>query len=215
MPPLVSLQRVGVRRGSTPILRDLDLTIEPGEIVGLFGANGSGKTTLVRLIATLIRPTDGTGTVLGVPIGTVAVDEVRPRIGLAGHEPALAGRMTLRENLRLVADLRGLPHGEVDTALATAGLEAAADRRVDDCSNGMRRRADLARVAMTRPTLALLDEAHVGLDSSALPLLRHVTEGVLSRGGAALVIAHDRNAVAGLTDRSLELRDGSLQEVRG
>ena len=67
--PIVDLQGIGVRIGDTPILRNLTLSVAPGEVVGLIGSNGSGKTTLLRVVATLLPPTEGAGTVLGAPLG--------------------------------------------------------------------------------------------------------------------------------------------------
>jgi heme exporter protein A len=212
MPPLVELRGVGVRRPNALILREVSLTIEPGEAVALFGANGSGKTTLLRVLATLTAPTSGDGAVLGRPLGTPAVEEVRPRIGLVGHEPALFESLTLGENLRLVARLGGSedPAVTATAVLRAVGLEGAAGRLAADCSNGMRRRTDFARLLVTRPTLLLLDEAHVGLDAAAADLVELLVDTTLASGGAAVVVSHERERVAALTTRRLLLEGGTL-----
>jgi len=179
--------------------------------MALFGANGSGKTTLLKVLATLIRPSAGTGTVLGSQLGTVDVDDRRPSIGLVGHEPALYPNLTLRENLGLTAHLRGLTHEAVDTVLELVGLTGAADRRAGRSSNGMRRRTEFARMAMTRPQLLLLDEAHVGLDREAWSLVAHLIHQTTERGGASIVVAHEESLVAPLVDHAARLVDGSLE----
>lgn len=208
--PIVSLEGVGVRRPGALVLRQVTLRLEPGESLGVFGANGSGKTTLLRVLATLLRPVAGGGIVLGARLGTPEVESVRPRIGLVGHEPALAPHLTLAENLHLVADLAGVPRDRADTALRDVGLAGAVDRRVVHCSNGMRRRAEFARLVMLPPDLLLLDEAHVGLDPEAALLVAHVVAEVTARGGAAVLVSHERERVAGLISRAVRVHDGTV-----
>jgi ABC-type multidrug transport system ATPase subunit len=206
--PIVTLEGVAVRRPGTLVLRQVTLRLEPGESVGVFGANGSGKTTLLRVLATLLRPVAGVGTVLGARLGTAEVESVRPRIGLVGHEPALAPHLTLAENLHLVADLAGIARERADAALVDVGLAGAVDRRVMHCSNGMRRRAEFARIVMLPPDLLLLDEAHVGLDPEAALLVAHVIAEVTGRGGAAVLVSHERERVAALISRAVRVHDG-------
>ena len=91
-----------MRLGRLPVLRGVNFMVSPGEAVGVVGPNGSGKTTLLRVLATLLRPGGGSGTVLGAPLGTDQVRRVRRRIGLAEHQPALWNELTLRENLMAI-----------------------------------------------------------------------------------------------------------------
>jgi len=210
--PVVDVAALALRRPNVLVLRRVDLQVRPGEAVGLFGANGSGKTTLLRILATLIRPTAGTGTVLGAHLGTSAVETIRPRIGLIGHEPALYPNLTLAENLGLVHDLCRRPATTAAEALATVGLGGAADRRATHCSNGMRRRAEFARVLITRPDLLLLDEAHVGLDPAASALVEHLVADVLGRGGSAVVVSHERERAVRIVGRTVVLADGRIED---
>ncbi|MEX2323812.1 MAG: ABC transporter ATP-binding protein [Acidimicrobiia bacterium] len=209
--PLVELAGVSVHRGATPILRNVDLVIRSGDLIRLLGPNGSGKTTLLRLIATITSPSAGTGTVLGTPLGSATVGTVRPGIGLVGHQTGLRAGLTLGENLRLVAGLAGLRPQAAEAALQQVGLHKARHRRVEHCSNGMLRRADLARLTLGEPSLILLDEAHVGLDTDAVTLVGELTSGVVTRGGAAVVATHDPSRVENAT-RTLMLVDGSVME---
>jgi len=211
--PVVTLDGVAVRRPGTLVLRDVSLRIAPGEAIGLFGANGSGKTTLLRVMATLLRPASGTGTVLGARLATPEVESIRPRIGFVAHDPALAPHLTLAENLYLVAALAGATRVAADRALADVGLAGAARRRVVHCSNGMRRRAEFARMLLIGPSLLLLDEAHVGLDPEAFRLVAHVVAEVTGRGGAAVLVSHERERAAAMIERAVEVRDGTLAEV--
>jgi ABC-type multidrug transport system ATPase subunit len=209
-PPLVDLQAVGVRIGDTPILRGLDLTLDPREVVGIVGANGSGKTTLLRVVATLLTPTAGRGAVLGASLRSEERFEIRPRIGLIGHKPALYADLTLEENTAFGAGLAGASPAAVGEALDRVGLAGARHRRASQCSHGMQRRAEFARLLITRPELVLLDEAHAGLDRHAADLVAFIVTGVRSRGGGALLVSHEHNRMAPIADRVVELRDGAL-----
>ncbi|OFW63383.1 MAG: hypothetical protein A2135_01820 [Actinobacteria bacterium RBG_16_67_15] len=210
--PVVDVSSLAVRRPGALVLRQVELRVDAGEAIGLFGDNGSGKTTLLRVLATLIRPSEGGGTVLGARLGTAEIEAIRPRIGLIGHEPALYPNLTLGENLALVHDLCAAPAATPAEALAAVGLAAAGRRRVAHCSNGMRRRAEFARMLITRPDLLLLDEAHVGLDPAAASLVAHLVADVRERGGAAVVVSHERDRVAGIVGRTVVLGDGRLEE---
>jgi heme exporter protein A len=191
-----------------PVLRDLDFRVVSGESVGLVGANGSGKSTLLRVLATLLAPAGGEGRVLGAVLGTVESAAVRPSIALVGHEAALYPRLTLLENLSFLARLVGREEREARAALDAVGLARAADRRTEACSQGMRRRAELARVLLTEPRLLLLDEAHAGLDMASTGLVEAVVERVCRRGGASVVVAHDHTWLRGVADRVVEVAGG-------
>lgn len=213
-PPLVDLQDVAYRTGGAPILRDLRLTLRPGEAVGASGPNGAGKTTLLRLLASLIKPSAGRYDILGLtshsdPDRTAAV---RRRIALIGHVPALWPELTLRENLEITHRLRGtspLPSPHPDP-LRAVGLADAARRRAGDCSEGMRRRVEFARLLTWTPDLLLLDEPHAGLDAAAAPLVDLVVGRTMRAGGAAVLVSHDVRRVSPLLTRSVALEDGTL-----
>ena len=209
---VIQLHGIAVSVERTPVLRDLTLTVGAGEAVGVIGANGSGKSTLLRLLATLLSPAAGTGRVLGSALGSRECERIRPRIGLIGHSPALYPRLTLAENLRFFCRLTGVDVSVVSTALDAVGLGRAADRPTDRCSQGMQRRTELARVILSTPALLLLDEPHAGLDSGSAGLVDAVIHEVCDRGGAAVVVSHDRARLDATVDRVLDLREGCLAE---
>jgi heme exporter protein A len=209
--PVVFLAGVGVILGATPVLRNLDLEVHAGQVVGLVGANGSGKTTLLRLLATLLPPTSGAGSVLGARLDGRARFAVRPAIALVGHTPSLYPQLSLAENLELVARLLGQPHARAIEALEAVGLAGARRRRAGHCSQGMLRRAEFARILLTRPRLLLLDEAHAGLDPAASGLVEQLVAEVRGRQGTAVVVSHEPRRLGRLVDRTLELAGGRLQ----
>lgn len=204
----VCLDGVAVTVRRTPVLRGLDLRLPAGAVLGVLGANGSGKTTLLRLLATLAVPSAGRAEVLGHELGGPGVTDIRTRIVMVGHLPALYPQLTLAENLRFVARLSGRSDESADGALAAVGLAGAAARRAEGCSQGMARRADLARVLLTEPSLLLLDEVHAGLDHGAADLVDHLVGQVRARGGTCVLVSHEPERLAGLTDRLVRIVDG-------
>ncbi|MDV6011858.1 ABC transporter ATP-binding protein [Haloechinothrix sp. LS1_15] len=206
--PAARLTGVDVEIERVPVLRGLDLTVAAGERLGVLGANGTGKTTLLRVLATLVAPSAGHGEVLGARLGTPACAAIAPRIALIAHEPALYPKLSLRENLHFVARLTGISPTAADDALDRVGLARAADRRAEVCSQGMRRRAELARVLFSTPSLLLLDEAHAGLDAASAGLVEAAAEQVCRRGGASVAVAHDHQRLAAMSDRVVEITAG-------
>lgn len=209
---LIELAGVSVRAGAVQILRDVTLVVPPGETVGVFGANGAGKTTLLRLLATLQPLASGKGSVLGADLTTDSRYEVRPRIGYVGHVPGLYPELTLAENLAFTADTRGAGHDEAMEALAVVGLAGASTRLAERCSHGMQRRAEFARVLLGSPDLLLLDEPHSALDPDAVDLVDAIVAQTVGRGGAAVLVSHDRERVANLSDRTLDIDGGTLSD---
>lgn len=214
-PELIAFTKVSLDVHRAPVLRDLDWRLAAGNAVGIVGANGAGKTTLLHLAASAYRPASGTALVLGADLAGPPPSEVRRAICLIGHHSALYPQLSLAENLRFIAELHGRPPSMADAALQAVGLARAADRQVGRCSQGMVKRAELARAVISQPTLLLLDEPHAGLDPEARELVDFLISGVRERAGAAVVVSHDRELLAPLVDEVLELRDGRLSPVPG
>lgn len=160
-----------VRRfGKITAVDGVDLRIEAGEIFGFLGPNGAGKSTTVRMLTTLLRPTEGRASIAGHDVVAEA-DMVRRSIGVALQDAAIDPLMTGRELVKLQATLHGIPRAEGirrgQELLETVGLTAAADRRVGTYSGGMRRRLDLALALIHEPVVLFLDEPTTGLDPSS------------------------------------------------
>lgn len=211
-PVLVRFVDVGFAVSGSVILKGVDLTIRSGDIIGVSGPNGAGKTTLLRLLATLHRPTAGTYSILDVGPGCRPEELVSARreIALIGHAPALWPDLTLRENVDLVGQLRGDPPGS--DPLEAVGLERAAGWRAGHASLGMQRRVEFARLLDRSPRLLLLDEPLAGLDDATRPLVDRIVARVADRGGAALLVSHDPDAVTGLVTRRISVSAGVVRE---
>jgi heme exporter protein A len=172
------------------VLRDVDLTLAPGEAVAVAGPNGAGKTTLLRLLAGLLRPTAGRIEILGRPLrGDPAL---RRSIGFLSHQSLLYDDLTLLENLTFAARLYGVPRpaATAGRALEAAGLSARADDSPARLSRGLLQRAALARALVHQPRVLLLDEPFTALDEPSAAHLRETLRGVLAAGGAMVLVTH-------------------------
>jgi len=156
--------------GDVEAVAGVDLDVAEGEIYAFLGPNGAGKTTMVRMLVTLLRPTDGTARVAGHDV-VEHPDDVRRAIGVALQEAALDPLMTGRELMRLQSTLHRIPRAEgrerADSLLERVGLVEAADRRVGTYSGGMRRRLDLGMALVHEPRVLFLDEPTTGLDPTS------------------------------------------------
>jgi ABC-2 type transport system ATP-binding protein len=167
--PIVT-ERLVRRFGDIVAVAGIDLEIPAGQIFGFLGPNGAGKTTTVRILTTLLKPTDGRAIVAGHDV-VKEPDAVRRAIGVALQDAAIDPLMTGRELLRLQATLHGIERSKGiergESLLETVGLMAAADRRVGTYSGGMRRRLDLALALIHEPSVLFLDEPTTGLDPNS------------------------------------------------
>jgi ABC-2 type transport system ATP-binding protein len=163
----VHAEGLGKRYGSLWVLRDFDLDVPGGTVLGLLGHNGAGKTTAIRILTTLALPTTGRAHVAGHDV-VADPAAVRSRIGLAGQVATVDGLLSARANLQLVGRLYRLPREQAraraDELLERLGLTDLVDRPVKTFSGGMRRRLDLAASLVARPPVLFLDEPTTGLD---------------------------------------------------
>lgn len=158
--------------GSVMALRDLSISVEPGQIFGLLGPNGAGKSTTVRLLNGTLVPTTGGATVLGYPAGD---ERIRSETATVAELAQLYEHMSVAENLRFFASLYGIdPNGvakRVDELLDLLEISDRRDSRLGSLSTGLRKRVHIARALLHRPRLLFLDEPTSGLDPESA---RHV-----------------------------------------
>jgi heme exporter protein A len=203
--PAIELRGLTRHFGERTALRDVSIEVPEGATLAVLGRNGAGKSTLLRILATLLRPSEGEVSVFGEPLPRRGF-AVRGRLGLLGHEPLLYRELTARENLRYHAALHGTEGGRVQEMLEAVGVERFADEPVRLLSRGMVQRVAVSRAVLHRPTLLLLDEPRANLDPAASELL----EPLIGRasGCTRVITSHDPGAARAEADLVLGLKDG-------
>ena len=192
-------------------LRQLDLTLAPGELVALLGPNGAGKTTLLKLLAGLTSPTSGVIELDGQALTANAT--ARGQIGLLAPAEHLYDQLTVRENLRFFAALynKQSSASRLQAALEEVGLSARADEYVGNLSAGMKCRLSIAKWRLLDPGLLLLDEPYGVLDGNGVDLLESFLRGHCAKGHIVIVASHHVARVLDLCGRALILHQGRLQ----
>ncbi len=193
------------RYGEREALAGVTLTLGAGQTLVVFGPNGAGKSTLLRVLATLLRPHEGTVRVLGseLPGDSWAV---RGRVGLLGHEPLLYRELTAQENLLFHARLHGVGQERVGELLEAVAMGSRAREPLRTLSRGMVQRVAVARAVLHEPELLLLDEPSSSLDPAAVELLEPLL-GAQS-GRTRVLCSHDPHGALAQADLVLGLRAG-------
>jgi heme ABC exporter ATP-binding subunit CcmA len=193
------------------VLEKVDLSLMPGESMALLGPNGAGKTTLLKILATLIRPSNGTARVGGYDV-TRQVEQARLAIGLLAHGNYLYEDLTAMENLRFWATLANTPADKdhLRNALVQVELEPVSDERVRNFSSGMKRRLALARLLLSSPRVLLLDEPFAALDQRGKKWLEEFLLAFKTKGGTVLLATHSFGTGLGIADRVAILVGGQI-----
>jgi ABC-2 type transport system ATP-binding protein len=201
----VVAEGLGKRYGEQWALRDFDLAVPTGSVLGLLGHNGAGKTTAIRILTTLAAPTEGSATVAGHDVVTDP-NGVRDQIGLTSQAATVDGLLSGFANLEMIGRLYHLPRkvaqARAQELLAELQLEDAGDRLVKEYSGGMRRRLDLAASLVASPPVLFLDEPTTGLDPESRNELWDLLRQLVG-GGTTLI----------LTTQYLEEADQLADEV--
>jgi ABC-2 type transport system ATP-binding protein len=221
--------------GKVEAVKGVSFEVAPGEIFGFLGPNGAGKTTTVSMLTTLLRPTRGRATVMGLDVATQAA-KVRRQIGLVFQDSTADGELTGRENLVLAGGLFGMTPAEcrapMEMLLARMDLSDAGDRRVKGYSGGMKRRLELAVAMIHTPKILFLDEPTIGLDPQGragfwryiqelrreqqvtIFMTTHYLDEVENLCDRIAIIDHGRIIATGTNDALKEMVGGDVVELR-
>lgn len=217
----IAVQSVRYNYGDHVAVDDLSLNVENGEFFAILGPNGAGKTTLLNMLMTVTRPRGGQISVMGHDVVT-QTEAVRRALGVVFQDPALDDRLTAAENLEIHAVLYALPKAgrreAVRSALEWAQLEQAGSKPLRSFSGGMKRRLELARALMHKPSVLLLDEPTIGLDPQGR---RHLWERIGSlraQGMTVLMTTHNLSEAeacdrVGIIDRGKLVAIGAPAEL--
>ena len=185
---VINAKRLEKAFKNAAVLKGVSFAVQPGEIYALLGSNGAGKTSTIKILTTLLKPDGGSASVCGFDV-VKQPEKVRERISLTGQFAAVDEILTGRENLIMIAKLRGLPAAArvADELLERFGLSEAANRRAGAYSGGMTRRLDIAMSLVGAPAVIFLDEPTTGLDPEGrLEVWKTIRE--LASGGTTILL---------------------------
>jgi len=207
---MIEVRGLGRRYGARTVLQDIAFDVAPGEAFGVVGPDGAGKSTLLQMLAGILRPSFGTGRVLGEDLRKHA-DRVQARIGYMSQGFSLYDRLSVAENIAFAAAIRDVPRqayaARKAKLVAMAGLERFEGRREGALSGGMRKKLALCANLIHEPPLLILDEPSLGVDPLSRRELWRILEA--ARGeGRSIVFATSYMDEADASDRVLLLRDG-------
>jgi ABC-2 type transport system ATP-binding protein len=203
--PVIEISGITKRYQALVAINNVSLTIRSGEVLGVLGPNGAGKTTLFRLITGSLNPDSG---------HIRALDDRWPNIGYKPERLLFPSRMRVHQYLEMIASLSNLDRRQssqaVESGLATVDLLGAAEKRVSECSKGMRQRLALAQAMVGNPPLLLLDEPSNGLDPEGqADICRLIKE--MREGGRTIVLAsHQLSEVTQVCSRLVIINKGSI-----
>ena len=193
----------------------LSLTVKNGELFGLLGVNGAGKTTLVKMLSCLVLPTSGDAFVLGSSIIT-ETDKVKQKIGISPQETAVAKKLTVEENLDLMAGAHGFDKEKrakkTEEMIAEFGLETVRKKAAEKLSGGWQRKLSIAMALVSEPEVLFLDEPTLGLDVFARRELWKVIEEL--KGNVTIVLTtHYMEEAENLSDRICVMKNGKIIDI--
>jgi sodium transport system ATP-binding protein len=201
------------RFNNVQAVKHVSFTAPDGRITGLLGPNGAGKTTTLRMVSTLVAPSQGTARVDGIDVRTDPL-AVRARIGVLSDARGLYARLTARENIAYYGALRGLPPAAVEASIAKHAqlldMHPLLDRRTDGFSTGERMKVAIARALVHDPPNIMLDEPTSGLDVMTTRSLREVIRQLRDAGKCVLFSSHVMQEVSHLCDEIVIVARGSV-----
>ena len=209
---ILSMQNVSLSFGSTRALDGLSFAVKEGEIFGFLGPSGAGKTTTIKLLTRQLRPGAGEIAVFGAPIARLD-SAAYEQIGILSDNSGVYERMSVYENMKLFADLRGLPASRIGEVLEKVGLADAGKRVAKKLSKGMRQRLILAMAVLHRPRLLFLDEPTAARDPATPAALHRLLREMNDGGTTIFLTTHNMEEADRLCARVAFLNEGRIAET--
>ncbi len=188
----------------SPIFRDLSLTVNSGEKIGLNGPNGSGKTTLLKMISGITSIDSGEIQINGLEVNPEQTNS-RKNVFYLGHSVGLYPGLTGQENLEFMAGLYSQSTSTIPDILSKVGLGTNESKLLKFYSQGMRQRLKLASALVIDPNVLLLDEPLTGLDPDGIQLFETILSNWDSRGKTMVIVSHNLDWLSRITDRIITL----------
>ena len=211
----LSGQNLAKRYGTRDVVRDINLDVRQGEVVGVLGPNGAGKTTTFYMLAGIVRPSRGTVHLDGLDITRWPLHR-RARAGMSylPQESSIFRKLTVRQNLQLILEYSGFSLDEqkrtADRLLDELGITRLADQLAAYLSGGERRRLEIARALIQNPKFILWDEPSAGIDPLAVDDIQAIIEGLRNKGIGVLISDHNVRETLQICDRAYLVYDGQI-----
>ena len=194
---------------SAEVLKNINLTLESGKVIGLKGKNGSGKTMLMRAISGLILPTSGKVYINDKELGRHI--SFPPSIGILIENPSFIGNYTGLKNLKVLASIQNRVSDEqIRKALKDIGLDPDDKRTYRKYSLGMKQKLGIAAAVMENPDIIILDEPINALDDVSVEKVHDILEEQKKRGAVIIIACHDKEELDQLSDEIIEISDGRI-----
>lgn len=194
---------------SAEVLKNINLTLESGKVIGLKGKNGSGKTMLMRAISGLILPTSGKVYINDKELGRQI--SFPPSIGILIENPSFISNYTGFKNLKIRASIQNrISDDEIRDAIRKVGLDPDDKRTFKKYSLGMKQRLGIAAAIMERPDIVILDEPINALDEAGAGLIKGLLDELKANGSLIIIACHDTEELNYLSDEIYEIYDGEI-----
>lgn len=194
---------------SAEVLKNINLTLESGKVIGLKGKNGSGKTMLMRVISGLILPTSGKVYINDKELGRQI--SFPPSIGILIENPSFISNYTGFKNLKILASIQNrISDDEIRDAIRKVGLDPDDKRTFKKYSLGMKQRLGIAAAIMERPDIVILDEPINALDEAGAGLIKGLLDELKANGSLIIIACHDTEELNYLSDEIYEIYDGEI-----
>lgn len=218
---MIDIKGIKKSFGSLEVLKGIDLHIDKGEVVSIVGPSGAGKTTLLQIIGTLDRPDAGTITIDGIDVSKLSSKKLSDfrnlHIGFVFQFHQLLPEFTAIENIMIPAYIAGVSHREArqraEELLEFMGLSDRASHKPNELSGGEKQRVAVARALMNHPAVILADEPSGSLDSKNKEELHQLFFDLRDKFGQTFVIVTHDEQLASITDRTIHMRDGQLENL--
>jgi ABC-2 type transport system ATP-binding protein len=209
---MIETKSLTKKYGNLTAVSELNLQVNPGELFVFLGSNGAGKTTTIKMLTGLLQPTSGTATIAGFDVVNSPL-EVKKVIGYLPDEPFLYNKLTGREYLQFIADIRGAQRKKIDKFIDLFELSQSADELIDGYSLGMKKKVAIGAALIHDPKVLFLDEPTGGLDPRSAKTMKDILMDIRQRGSTVFMTTHILEIAERMCDRIGIINNGKLIRV--